>query len=470
MLFNTFEYLFFFLATLTVFWCITKRSTKIVFLLLASYYFYFSNNHWLLLLIIASTQVDYLVAIKIEESLSERKRKALLFCSVFVNIGMLIYFKYTNFLGETFVKIAEVFGYKMSWTTLNIILPIGISFYTFQSLSYIIDVYRKEIKAERKWHHLAFCVGFFPHLIAGPIVRVKDFLPQVKVMPKLTTEDFEYSLFRIHRGLLKKIILADTIGTYIDPIYNAPHLYGTAQIWAAIFGFGLQIYFDFSGYTDIALGCSRLLGFKLLENFKNPYSATSFAEFWHRWHISLSSWIRDYLYIPLGGSKTKTRFGTYRNLIITMTIAGIWHGASFNFALWGFLFGLTLAIERYFTKKDQHLTKYSTLSKPLKWLIVFISVNLLWILFRAPNFIIVQEILSKLFVSSASLSLFWGDVFIFILVASNLTMQFLDEKINFEKTTIASPILYKILTYTALWVLVLIFNSGATKSFIYFQF
>jgi alginate O-acetyltransferase complex protein AlgI len=302
MLFNSPEYLLFFLTVLTLGWLlIGLPRLRIWVLLLASFYFYQSNSGWQLGLLLIATQVTFWAALMVSRSQKPAVRRAWLLVSVVSNLGMLAYFKYVNFFAETVTEIASRFGVSLTWVDLNVLLPIGISFYTFESLSYTIDVYRGLIPAQQSWYRFAFFVAYFPHLIAGPIMRAGQFIPQLDVRPRLDVQALEEGLMRIGRGLFKKIVLADYLAVFADRAFNAPSQVDMISTWLGVYAFTFQIYFDFSGYTDLAVGSARLMGFQLPENFRNPYVALSATDFWRRWHITLSFWLRDYLYIPLGG-------------------------------------------------------------------------------------------------------------------------------------------------------------------------
>src|SRR5262249_53242719 len=301
------------------------------------------------------------------------------------NIGMLVFFKYCNFCGGSVGILLNLIGWPVHWVDLNILLPVGISFYTFESMSYTIDVYRGLIPAEKRWHRFAFFVSYFPHLIAGPILRPREFLPQLDQKPWIDLATFEEALYLIAKGLIKKIVLADLLGTFADKAFNHPEQVDCLAAWTGVLAFSFQIYYDFSGYTDLALGCARLMGFKLPENFNRPYVALSITDFWRRWHMTLSSWLRDYLYIPLGGSRMPTVLGVYRNLMITMVLGGLWHGAAWHFVLWGFLQGSFLVCERM-------LGWGTTQAGPPRLLdmgrrvLVFAGVTGSWLVFRCEDF------------------------------------------------------------------------------------
>src|ERR1043166_282 len=308
MLFCSQQFLIFFLVVFAVYWVIPWRQARVVLLLIASFYFYASWSAWLALVIAVSATMDYLVARGMDASSSRRVRLSLLVGSLVMNLGLLCYFKYANFFLASLQEALHRAGAEASFPVLSVILPIGISFYTFEAINYTVDVYRRHVRAERNLLHFMLFILFFPHLVAGPIVRARDFLPQIH-RPK------RWSWGRLHlgcqffvMGLFKKLAIADQMAQYADPVFQNPSQYGSGAVWFATIAYALQIYGDFSGYSDMALGAAHMLGYKLARNFNMPYLAANVAEFWHRWHISLSTWLRDYLFIPLGGS----RGGTWR--------------------------------------------------------------------------------------------------------------------------------------------------------------
>ena len=347
MLFYTPEFLAFSILLLGMLGIFHKSEPRKLILLITSYIFYMWWNPAFILLIIFSTVVDFLIGGRMSDETNKAKRRLLLIASISSNIGMLIFFKYAGLFGDSLLGIMRMMGYEPSWVSLNIILPVGISFYTFQTMSYTIDIYRKEIKATRSRIDFALFVAFFPQLVAGPIVRAAVFLPQLDRGIKISCD--QTTFFLIMRGLAKKVLIADNLAIFIDPVFSSPGNWPSVIIWMATIAFAIQIYCDFSGYSDIAIGIARILGFTLPRNFNHPYSARNPSDFWQRWHISLSSWLRDYLYISLGGNRGSA-FATYRNLMLTMLIGGLWHGASWNFVLWGLLHGSLLVIHRLYTR------------------------------------------------------------------------------------------------------------------------
>jgi alginate O-acetyltransferase complex protein AlgI len=345
--FCSWPYLLFFSGVFAVYWLLPWARTRVWLLLAASFYFYASWNHWLACLITVTSIVDYLAARGMDAVASPRARRLLLLGSLVMNLGLLCYFKYVNFFLESLQAALAAAGLATQFRLLNVILPIGISFYTFEAINYTIDVYRRRIPAERNLSHFMLFMLFFPHLIAGPIVRAADFLPQVRRRKR-------WNWFRVHAGvqlillgLFKKLAIADHLAQFADPVFADPAAFKSSAMWMAALAYAAQVYSDFSGYTDLALGSAHLLGYRLAQNFNMPYLSANIAEFWHRWHISLSSWLRDYLFIPLGGSRVG-EWRTARNLFLTMTLGGLWHGASWNFVIWGMYNGLLLIGHRSF--------------------------------------------------------------------------------------------------------------------------
>ena len=333
MWFNSIHYVVFLFCVCILLWSFKKREYQHSLLLIASYYFYFSSSGFLLFLIIYSSLLDFYCGKEIYEASGQERKKFFLILSLVGNLGMLCLFKYADFLIYHFNYLSEFFGFS-PLPFFYLALPVGISFYTFQTLSYTIDIYRGELKPTNSFGQFALYVAFFPQLVAGPIVRAADFLPQLNKKISVTYKNFKFGLTLIGFGMTKKVVFADNIATFVNSIFSDPTKYGSLIIILATIGFGVQIYCDFSAYTDIAVGSAKILGFHFKKNFNKPYFARNPSDFWKRWHISLSSWLKDYLYIPLGGNR-KGKARMYVNLMITMVLGGLWHGASLNFVIWG---------------------------------------------------------------------------------------------------------------------------------------
>jgi D-alanyl-lipoteichoic acid acyltransferase DltB (MBOAT superfamily) len=340
-IFHSLDFIFFFVAVTAIYWMLPQRGQNIL-LFIASYVFYGYIHPWFLILIATSTIIDYCAARGMEAWPQHRKR--FLWLSVISNFGMLGFFKYFNFFVENVSATLGVFGLAVDEPVLRILLPVGISFYTFQAMSYTIDVYRGELRARRSLLDLAVFISFFPHLVAGPIQRASFLLPQVESRRQFVAETARTGFILICWGYFKKLVIADNVGIIANKVFalSDPTFY---ILWAGVFAFAIQIYADFSAYTDIARGTSRWLGFELTENFDHPYLARSPADFWRRWNISLSTWFRDYVYIPLGGSRGGTWMWV-RNVLVTFLLSGLWHGASWNYVLWGLYHGMLLVVTR----------------------------------------------------------------------------------------------------------------------------
>jgi alginate O-acetyltransferase complex protein AlgI len=356
MLFCSQAFLIFFLVVFCLYWSMPWPRPRVWLLLIASFVFYATWNKWLAILICVSTVCDYYLARGLDHWKQPRVRRTLLLISLIGNLGMLCYFKYANFFLQSVEQGVRSVGGTVSLPVLQIILPIGISFYTFEAINYMVDVYRRKLPAERNLAHFMLFITFFPHLVAGPIVRARDFLPQIRRPKRWDWPRMQLGIEYMLMGLVKKVAIADRLSAFVDPVYAAPGTYQTHTIWIAVFAYALQLFCDFSGYSDMAIGAAHMLGYKLAQNFNMPYLASSIADLWRRWHISLSSWLRDYLYIPLGGSRAG-HWKTARNLLVVMIIAGLWHGASWHWVTFGFVQGILLVGHRYFREFTARLPR-----------------------------------------------------------------------------------------------------------------
>lgn len=473
MLFTSFQYVLFFSFVLVVSWIIGFGRLRTWFILAASIYFYASNNGWQTFLLLGTSLVDYLICLRMDREENEGRRKALVSISIVSNISVLCYFKYFHFIGSSLEQALSVAHINLHWPDLKIALPVGISFYTFEALSYTIDVYRRHIRAEREAARLLFLVSFFPHLIAGPIVRASDFFPQMDRKPTLTINKFESGLFLIFTGIAKKLLLADTIAPFADIAFDHPTQVSTLQAWLGVYAFAFQIYFDFSGYTDIGRGCARLLGYELPENFRAPYGALSITDFWRRWHISLSSWLRDYLYISLGGNRMPTRWGIYRNLMITMLLGGLWHGAAWHFALWGFLHGLLLSLERFFGHR-QRLENGPASYGLLPRFLTFQLVVALWIPFRASDldhaFALLRRMIGWGLPEQAMSPITIGQCVVAVVLVAAWIWQVSGRADRIKEWFLEIPMGVKATAYGLVGFAAVIMASDVLKPFIYFQF
>lgn len=474
MLFCSSQFALFFAVVFVLYWATPWARARVWVLLAASFYFYASWNKWLALIIFVSTTLDYFLAHAIARSGSPRWRKALVAVSVTANLGLLCYFKYANFFLDSLGQALRSCGAEVSMPVLSVILPIGISFYTFEAINYIVDVYRKHVQPEKNLANFLLFILFFPHLVAGPIVRARDFLPQVRRRKAWNWTRAQVGVQLFLLGLIKKLVLADRMAMFADPVFANPDGYTTFAVWVAMVAYAIQIYGDFSGYTDMALGTAHLLGYHLAINFNMPYLARNVSEFWRRWHISLSTWLRDYLFIPLGGS----RGGSWlvaRNLLITMTLGGLWHGASWNFVLWGVLHGLLLIGHRAFRQlcEGRPLVTRVLESWPgtaFRVGFTCLCVCLCWVFFRAQTLPEAVAFLSGLVRSEGTLNepmpLVGFALAVFLVVAGHALAQGdLWRKIA---ERLPAPVLGA--CYAVLLSFTLLLAPPTGKTFIYFQF
>lgn len=433
------------------------------YILVASYIFYGSWSWKFCLLILLSTVVDFWCASSMDKDKYKNKRKQLLLVSAFTNLGILFFFKYFNFFTSSFIDLFSIFGIELDHFTVNVILPVGISFYTFQTMSYTIDVYREKIKHEKSLLNFAVYVAFFPQLVAGPIERASSLLPQIIKPRKVTSSLIEKGIWLIVLGYFKKVVIADNFAVIADEVFNSPGAFEGLNIILGILAFTFQIYGDFSGYSDIARGISNLMGFDLIINFNVPYISRSPSEFWRRWHISLSQWLRDYLYIGLGGNRG-TEFNVYRNLFITMFLGGLWHGAAWNFILWGVFHGSILIIYRYFNLEKTFVKNYRFTS-----LVVFFLLTCFgWVLFRINSLADLNVLMTNL-MSVEALKVNWLLVFI-ALLPMLFFVQYFKVKHNNLYYFVEKKSSAKYFVYTLLFIYIFVFGKAEVHEFIYFQF
>ena len=462
MLFDTPVYFLFLVLVVFLYWRLKWRSQN-VFLLCASYFFYGWWDWRFLLLMIFSTIVDYLIALRIAEQAPGTRRRALLIISLCVNFGILGFFKYCNFFVDSFASMLHVAGvHSVPIVFLKIILPPGISFYTFQEVAYVVDVYKGELQPSRSFVDYGLFITLFPHLIAGPIQRPSHLLPQVQRPRSFQEKAFFDGCVLIISGLFRKTVIADGCANLANAAFEGRL---GANFWATLIGvyaFAWQIYGDFSGYSDIARGSAQLLGFHFMVNFRQPYFARSLQDFWRRWHISLSTWLRDYLYIPLGGSR-KGLGRTYFNLMTTMLLGGLWHGANWTFVIWGGIHGVWLSIERFFSRSGEPLSWFSRI-------LTLVVVGASWIFFRANSLAAALEMLRS--TANFHWEAQYGPELLFLVVLSGAMMlmdyrlEAYGEEYVFEKEQIAVPVC----ACAIMTILMVAYAASETNAFIYFQF
>lgn len=468
MLFNSLDFLLFFLV-ITIIFFLSKPKHRWVLLLAASYFFYMYWRWEFIFLIIFSTLIDYYCGIQMSNKETKRERLPYLLISCCSNLGLLFLFKYL----DLFTQSANiVLGTNIPMA--NLILPMGISFYTFQTLSYSIEIYRGNSKCETHLGKFALYVSFFPQLVAGPIERASHLLPQFQSNDqRLRYQNVVSGLTQVVLGFFKKVVIADTIAIYVNSIYGNYELYTGFTLLFATYLFAIQIYCDFSGYSDIAIGCSRILGYDLMENFRQPYFSKSITEFWRRWHISLSTWLRDYLYISLGGNR-KGKIFTYRNLMLTMLLGGLWHGSSWNFVIWGFLNGLYLALEKR-TNFHRWITEQSRALQLMSTVLVFHLICLTWVFFRAETYTKAIGVLDRIFTAEYFFNLQIKDtgVFATILITSFFFLIleiFILRKVQVQSLQQEFAPWKLIGLKVAMCVFILLFGVSEGSQFIYFQF
>lgn len=471
MLFNSLDFAIFLPIIFILYWFIANKNLKIqnLLIVIASYVFYGWWDWRFLSLIIFSTIIDYTVGLKLGEETNKTRRKILLLTSIVVNLGFLGFFKYYNFFLDNFVSAFSFLGSELNVSRLNVILPVGISFYTFQTLSYSIDIYKKKLKPTKDYIAFSAFVSFFPQLVAGPIERATHLLPQFLNSRKFNYKYAVSGLKLIVWGLFKKMVIADNASTIVDGIFQYSDTQSSTSLLLGVFLFTFQIYCDFSGYSDIAIGTGRLFGFDLMTNFKFPYFSKNIREFWSRWHISLSTWFRDYVYFPLGGSKI-SRIVTLRNIFIVFLISGFWHGANWTFIVWGAIHAI-LYVPALYIKKNRSQNS-SKLKNVISTLLNFSAIALAWIFFRAENISEAFKYLEYIFTSSSE-NEFFSKTSTYLLMTLSalfgiLIMSIVEYKhYKNDKNEVTLPI------WALVIVMLLISFIGVFKNqseFIYFQF
>ena len=479
MLFNSFAFAVFLPVVFIVYWMMPHKYRWVV-LLISSYYFYMSWNAAYVCLILFTTLISYMAGILLEKLSDQRKKKCVLAGTAVLCLGVLFFFKYFNFATKTISDFLRLFAIQMNPITLKLLLPVGISFYTFQTLSYVIDVYKGDVSAEHHFGYYATFISFFPQLVAGPIERTHNLLPQIKEKHSFDYNQAAYGLKLMAWGFFKKIAIADTLSPYVSTVFDAPRNYDGCALALATFFFTLQIYCDFSGYSDIAIGTAKLLGINLMTNFKSPYFSQSIKEFWRRWHISLSTWFRDYVYIPLGGNRVGKIRGAV-NLMVTFLTSGLWHGANWTFVVWGGIHGAAQVLEKVVVRKE--MQKSSGILWWLRVFFVFLFASFAWIFFVSNSigdafytishmFTGISHPVSYIKFGMASVALFKTDL-LFMLVSMLLLAIYDYFSLTKDVIQVVSSkgilVRWTIYVLFALW---LILNVPAVNSseFIYFQF
>jgi len=472
MLFNSIEFLLFLPIVFVLYWFVFNTNLKAQnsLILISSYVFYGWWDFRFLSLIFLSTIVDYIIGLNIPKQDSDKKQKFLLWCSVLFNLSVLGFFKYYNFFVDSWIDLFSSVGYEIkSVWTLNIILPVGISFYTFQTMSYTIDIYRKKLEPTKDFISFASFVSFFPQLVAGPIERASNLLPQILKKRSFKYEQGIQGFRLIIWGMFKKVVIADSLAPIVDGTFNNYQDFGGGTLWMGAIYFGLQIYCDFSGYSDIAIGTSKLFGFELMSNFKFPYFSRNIGEFWRRWHISLSTWFRDYLYIPLGGSK-HGKLRSIRNIFVIFLVSGFWHGANWTFIVWGlyhsilFLPSFMFNTNRNYTSSIIGENSYlPTIKEFLQVGITFLLVSIGWVFFRSENINNSFKFLNQMFTDFSFKSEFeWLNIYLLCFIIIEFLIR-KNERLK-EKYFNYDWILFSIISLA-----ILLFLSGE-EQFIYFQF
>ena len=484
MTFNSWEFLLFYPLVALLYFVLPKRA-RWPMLLVASYFFYACYQADLIFLIVGTTLVSFVASHVIERTEKRWVKRLALTVTLLVCFGVLFFYKYFNFLSGSVSGIIELLGGTPSRLELDLILPVGISFYTFQTLSYVIDVYRGDVKTEKNFFFYALFVSFFPQLVAGPIERPGNLIPQLKESHKFNTADFKKGSKHMLVGFFKKICVADLISVYVNAVYNSPENATALGVIIATALFAVQIYCDFSGYTDIAIGCARIMGIRLMKNFDHPYKSESIKEFWSRWHVSLSSWFKDYLYIPLGGNR-KGKPRQLINVMIVFLVSGLWHGAAWTFVIWGAIHGIYQVIGTLTIKPRNKLLSRIGLSEKsmgvrlARRIITFILVTFAWLFFRANSMADAAVLLNTLVTgwgntaetfSSMGLSL----TAIVTTALSILTLVMIDTLLVYEDTDDGSEALTKNAAFIYLiWIILfawgLLLSKDMMSTFIYFQF
>jgi alginate O-acetyltransferase complex protein AlgI len=468
--FNSVQYLVFLALVISAYPLLRKRGQNVL-LLIASYVFYGAWDWRFLSLLWISTATDYFVGRGMGRHDDERDRRRLLLISIVVNLGMLGVFKYFNFFADSATTLLESVGLGADWPTLNVVLPVGISFYTFQTMSYTIDVYRRRIEPSEDPLAFAVFVAFFPQLVAGPIERARHLLPQFSVRRRIARgDDLATALHLIGLGLFKKVVIADAVAPHVDKAFAGADSAGWITLVVGVVGFALQIYGDFSGYSHIARGSARLLGIDLMVNFNQPYLSRNITHFWRTWHISLSTWLRDYLYIPLGGNRG-SKWATYRNLMLTMLLGGLWHGAAWTFVAWGALHGAFLALHRRFRSSTAGTELDMPRLRDVPAVIAtFAAVTLTWAFFRAATFSEAWSYLSgivSLRPGAVERTAVWIVIPAFVVA---VVIDLAQRRARRHEAIMSWPRLVRGFAYGTAAIAFIVFSGSAPVPFLYFQF
>lgn len=466
MLFNSLAFGVFLIVALLFFWSSPKRH-RVYLLIGLSYFFYMYSYPIYFFLLFVLTVLNFALALEISQK--PKYAKHILALAITLDLFSIGFFKYANFTIKSLESTLHFFGKGVSFSLLDITLPLGISFFTFQMMSYVVDTYRGSPAEESFWNFAAY-VSFFPQLVAGPIVRPDVLLPQIKGKHVYDEDRALMGIFLIVQGLVKKIAFADFFGSFVDPVFADPTGYSGLATLIAVYAYAFQIYFDFSGYTDIAIGCGKLFGFEIPINFDLPYIAKSPREFWRRWHISLSTWLRDYLYIPLGGNRKGTG-KTYNNLMITMVLGGLWHGANWTFVIWGFYHGILISVQRFLEERFKFAKKFFAGERPLATVVTtLLTFHLMcfgWIVFRAESLSRARQVVSNIF--SAGLDTGTVKIQIVLMLAVAMLSHIVRGKWKMEEWFVRLPAPAQAFGYALATVLIFLFFTKEQR-FIYFQF
>ncbi|MDR1345991.1 MAG: MBOAT family protein [Bacteroidales bacterium] len=471
MLFNSIPFLIFFPVVTLFFYAIPHR-IRWLWLLAASCFFYMFFVPQYILILLITILIDYVAGIYIEKT-TGKKRKALLVMSIISTCLVLLIFKYLGFLNQNLSLLSQYLGFNYPNRTLNIILPIGLSFHTFQSLSYVIEVYRGNQKAERHFGIYSLYVMFYPQLVTGPIERPQNLLRQLREQQYFKLDNLIKGLRLILFGLFAKMVIADNLGVYVDNVYADPGSHNSWSILTALFFYSFQIYCDFFGYSTVAVGCAKAMGYSITDNFRTPYLAQNIGEFWHRWHISLSTWFRDYVYFPLGGSRVKTMRLIF-NVMVVFMLSGFWHGANWTFVCWGAAYGIVYLIERPFHKFLSTVEKCSTLLRiALRSLSViknFILITAIWVLFRAPDLSHIKTIFTSIAANFTLTDHFSVKTNVWLFLGLFILLDILLRKSRFDNWCSRRHPIVRWCIYVVMFFAIIVFASVNSFPFIYFQF